>query len=428
MLKMPNKEHLFKWGKILLLYAPFIIALVIIKTKSGHYGDVSCWKNWTEFGFTDGFSNIYKSGTDYLPLYHYMLFFYGKIQGSVEAIVENIYKLKILTLLFEFGITLMLFKILNNKFKDLYKSLFLSLFYFLNIGVLYNSLIWGQVDGILTFFVFGAAIFAYKKKIFLSLLFFVLALNMKLQAIVFFPVIGLLLFPVLLDKSQIKKWLYAAIGIGAIQLLIILPFILAGDFAKLWNVIIGSVGMYPKVSMNAYNMWYFFIDEPMQTSDSNMFLGVTYNKWGLFLFFLTSFFALLHFLKSLIFSFLKKVKIEYSSQKTLISFCLIPLLFFFFNTQMHERYSHPALIFLATYAMLYNKPLPYILGSVAYFLNMEDVLQFFQTHNYHTLVYTPWFIAIIYLLTIILLFADLYGINFKRKKYENRPVHNRSHI
>jgi Gpi18-like mannosyltransferase len=423
-LSKENKNKLLFLRKILLLYSPFVILLIILKTKWGHGGDMYCWIKWTEFSFTNGLSNVYKSWTDYLPLYQYVLFFFGKIQGSVEAITNNIYKLKSFTIFFELASTLILFKILNQKFNDIYKSFLYSLFYFLNMAVLYNCVIWGQVDGILTFFLLCAVILGYKKKLFLSLLFFMLAVNMKLQAIIFFPIIALLILPLISDKQQIKKFIYSIFGIGIIQLLIFLPFIYAGDFSKLWNVITGSVGKYPKVSMNAYNMWYFFIEKPVETLDSNLFLGTTYKTWGLLLFFTTSFFALLHFIKQLILKVFKKADVEYSYKKTIISCALIPLLFFFFNTQMHERYSHPAFIFLAIYAMLYNRPLPFILGSLAYFLNLEDVLRYLETNNYHTLVFAPWFIAIVYLLLIVLLFIDLY-VNRCPK---NRQIDNKNDI
>ena len=415
-MKFLKKNNLLFWGKILLFYSPFVVMLLILKWKSGHLGDLSLWAKWTCLSFTDGLTHIYKSDTNYLPLYQYIMWAFGKIQGDTSLIWENIYKLKSLTLFFELGTTLILFKLLNDKYKDTYKSLFYSLFYFLNLAVLYNSIIWGQVDGIVSFFVFAAVILAYEKRLFFSMLFFVLALNMKLQAIIFFPVMGLLLFPVIWDKSQIKRLLYSILGTGVVQFLIFFPFIYRGDFSKVLHVITGSVGHFPFVSMNAFNMWYFFVDNPIETPDINTFLGITYKSWGLMLFCVTSFFALWHFLKPIYLKIVKNKDIEYSQKKIWISCALIPLLFFFFNTQMHERYSHCALIFLALYAMLYKKPLVFILGSLACFLNLEKVLKALQTNNYGTLVFTPWFIACLYLLAIILLFIDLYDVKLFKKK------------
>ena len=101
------------------------------------------------------------------------------------------------------------------------------------------------------------------------------------------------------------------------------------------------------------------------------------------------------------------VILPFTFKKVLISTALVPLLFFFFNTEMHDRFPFPALIFLIIYAILYCRPLPYILASIAYVLNLDAVLKHFNG-AYHTLIYMPQFIACIYLIVIVLLFVDLW--------------------
>jgi Gpi18-like mannosyltransferase len=407
------KRLLVYFGKTTSLYLPIIILLMFLTPKTGNSWDISCWISWARYSFQNGLKNIYKSDTDYLPLYHYILFIYGKIQGSVDGITSNIHYLKLLTLLFEFSSTLVLVKLLEEKFRNTYKSILFSLFYFLNIAFLYNCLIWGQVDGIMTFFVFASIISGYYKKLILSMICFMLALNLKIQSIIFFPIIIVILIPLI--KRSYLKFLLSIIVTLIIQFLILLPFIWVGDLSKLLNVVFGSVGKYPFVSMNAYNIWYLFLDgDLMKIQDSVMFIGLSFKNWGLVLFFTASFFALYHFIKSIFLYFVKKQTIEYSLKKLLISSSLIPLLFFFLNTQMHERYSHPAFIFLTAYSLLNNRPFLLFLASLAYFLNMEDVLRFFQTNNYQTLIFTPWFIASLYLIIIIWLFIDLYEFDFKK--------------
>ncbi|MDR2011094.1 MAG: hypothetical protein LBQ22_11515 [Bacteroidales bacterium] len=399
------------------MYFPFLILLMFLKPHDGFMGDIYCWMDWSIFNVENGISNIYKHPTaNYLPLSQYILYFFGKYQGSVENIINNIFSIKNIALAFELGTTLLLFKLLEEKFKNYYKALFLSLFYFLNLGVLYNALIWGQIDGIMVFFIFGSIFFMLKKRIFLSMLFFLFAVNTKLQAIIFLPILILMILPIITERSELKKFLLALLSVTLVQFIIILPFIIAGDFKALTKVVFGSVDHYAVVSMNAFNMWHILLDtNPIKTPDSIEFLGISYKNWGLLLFFIFSFFALFHFLKPIYNKFFKKVNTDISQKKIIISCALIPLIFFFFNTQMHERYSQPVLIFLAAYAMLYKKPVPFILGSIACFLNMEKVLQFFKTNNYHTLVFTPWFIACIYLLVIVLLFIDLYDIKLIKK-------------
>lgn len=97
---------------------------------------------------------------------------------------------------------------------------------------------------------------------------------------------------------------------------------------------------------------------------------------------------------------------------------LIPLLFFYFNTQMHERYSHPAFIFLILYAVIQNKPLPSIIGCLAYLLNLDAVLKSIVFQNYGVFIFSREFISALYLITIIWLYILLYDIKFKKRVYE----------
>lgn len=401
-------------------YLPFLLLLVFFTPTVGHGWDTECWTAWAQYHYQHGLSNIYKSWTDYLPLYHYVLFAYAKMQPNIEGVALNIHYLKYITLLFEFMSAVLLSRLLFNKFHDRYKSLFLSLFYLLNAGIIYNSLVWGQVDGIMSFFIFASIVAAYYKRIFLALLCFVLALNMKLQAIIFLPVVIALIIPVI--QQSFKKILLATAWVLVVQFLIILPFLWVGDLPKLLHVVFGSFEKFPVISMNAYNLWVFAFDRSInlfQTADSITFWGISCKNWGLIFFFIASFGALFHFIQPVWNSVFKKVPVSFSFCNILISSALIPLVFFFFNTQMHERYSHPAFIFLAAYALLYKRLHLLIIGSFAYFLNLEDVLQVLHTSNYNTLIFMSRFIAGLYFLLILLLYIDLFNPNLKREHNGN---------
>ena len=89
---------------------------------------------------------------------------------------------------------------------------------------------------------------------------------------------------------------------------------------------------------------------------------------------------------------------------------MIPLLFAFFNTQMHERYWHAAVLFLAAYGFLRRDYWPYVLVSVAYFLNLEGVLRFLQLKKYSVLIFDPRFVAGLFALAIVLGLIKLYRI------------------
>jgi len=97
---------------------------------------------------------------------------------------------------------------------------------------------------------------------------------------------------------------------------------------------------------------------------------------------------------------------------------LIPLLFFFFNIQMPERYSHPAFLFIIAYSFLCKRYFLYVIFSIAYFLNLEKILLTFDL-NYGTFIFGERFIAGLYLITIILLFRELISNSNASNKAQN---------
>jgi len=265
--------------------------------------------------------------------------------------------------------------------------------------------------------------YAINKKIVQTIIFFVLAINFKIQAIVFLPVIGLVALPTITSNFKtrtIAKWVGTAL---AIQVLIILPLLLSGQLPRLLSVIINSFGRYPFVSLNAYNFWHWMLNGDLtQIPDSTEFMAISYKKWGLFYFFATSLLALLPLLRSTYNIIFKKSSEIISQEKILLICALIPLLFFFFNTQMHERYSHPALIFLVTYSILSKNYIPTLIVCVAYFLNLEDVYRFLKLDNYGLFLFKKQFIAFLYFIGILILYINLFGFKLNRLWVSNSKL------
>ncbi len=408
-------------SKFIKKYIPLCILLFtfcfVIMPHDGNNWDINCWKQWAEYIFENGLGNVYNSNTDYLPLFHYVLKIFGVFQGSIEKIGSNIHYLKSITLLFHFLTGFFLISLIKKKGSSPDNMIVYVLFYLLNIAILYNTVVWGQVDAILTCLSFIACYFSFKKNVLLSLVFIVLAINFKLQAIIFLPVVGLMLFPVIISTFSIKKvlkWIFIPF---LLQIIILLPFILSGTLDNLWSVVTGSVGKWPVVSMNAYNIWDFILSGDLYTMpDNKTFIGISYKQWGLLMFFVTSGIALFPLLKSGYLSIKRKIDFNFPIEKFLLLCGIIPLLFFYFNTQMHERYIHPALVFLIAYSLYTKKPFVLIIGCCAYLLNLEGVLKFMHIHNYGTLIFNRDFISSLYLLTIVWLYIELFEIKFKKHR------------
>lgn len=402
----------------LLLSIMLYTAFVFLMHKWGHQGDMNCWLDWCKYMYNNGFTHIYDyEECNYLPAYLYFLVFHVKIQGNLIDIQDNLYTIKYYTFVFD-----MLGAFLAVWFvRDDYKKIFYFLLLLFNVAYIYNTAFWTQVDAIFTFFGFAAIILALEKRTVLSSLSLLIALNFKLQALVFIPVVGLLLLPQYLSKDGIKKAVITILFVVLIQTLIFLPFILTNRLYQVLNVITGSIGYFPHPTVGAFNMWSLLlsvgIEEALSINDNTIFFIVSYKNFGNIIFFTAMFIAVYPLLQYLYRKYiLKQNDIKFEISKVFLIAALIALSFYYFNTEMHERYAHPAIISLAAYAFCSKRYLALILGSIAYFLNLERICWYLNLHNdtyLHSLIFLPKFVATIYLVLIGVLFYELYRKNTK---------------
>ena len=387
-----SKRHLFY-----LALASYWV-LIVFLPKFGHSWDNHCWGLWAEIIQNNGIASAYNSDSpiNYLPLYLYVLKVYALIVPH-SALFEMTYGLKALALLFDVGSMYLLCTLLPKSRKT-WLFFLLGLF---NIGFIYNAFIWNQVDGILSFLVFSSLIFADQKKATSALILFLLAINFKLQGIVLLPI----LLALLSSFIAAKKLLRILPILIALEILILWPFILAGNVWNVWEIAKGSMDYYPSISMNAFNFWHlvYSIDLMFKKDSLEFIWGFSHKQIGLSLFIVFSSLVLLPLLIKSIQNLVSKTKQSIDLKNMLISATLIVLLFFYFNTQMHERYIHMAIIFSTALAFLYGAWAQWILLSIAYALSLESICKFTNLNHAQLMLFKPQFIAILYTITLILL-------------------------
>jgi len=404
------KEERKRWY---ILIATLYIAYVFTMHKWGHQGDMLFWLNWSKYIFEHGFTHVYDNKEcNYLPAYLYVLWGHVKLQGNTVDIGDNLYTIKFFTLIFDVAAA-----VLSVRFvKELKDKTYYFLLLMFNVAYIYNTVFWGQVDAIFTFWGFAALLLAIEQRVEWSILCLTIALNFKLQALVFIPVVGALLLPNFLTLKGMKKFLLAIIISFFIQIIILLPFILSGRLGQVWHVIIDSVGHYPFPTVGAFNLWTILlpnvsIEGMYKISDETKIGFLSYKQIGQFLFISTVLVSLYPLVNYLVKKYLKKNYSVFPIKNVFLIAALTSLNFYFFNTEMHERYSHPALVCLAAYAFLSKRFLPLILGSISYFLNMERICWYLNLHNdtyENGFLFKPRLIAGLYLILILLLYFLLY--------------------
>ena len=385
--------------------------LLLAVPRAGYVGDVDFWARWATYSFVNGLSSVYQQpDNNYNPLYHYILWAYGHLAGSVQNIRHYAPWLKAATLVFDFGGAFWAASLVPERGR----RFGLALLLLLNIGYLYNSLIWVQVDAIYTFFSFGAVVLAGRRRLVGSLLCYVLALATKTQAIIFLPVLLLLWAPLGWHRPrQLAGGLLAGVALAA---LLLAPFVWGGwesYWPRILDLNLHAANLYPYISCNAYNAWYLAPGIPgvlTSTPDALPFAGLTYRQWGLLTFGAAAAVALAPLLAAAWRAGRSCLKEVPSLPLVLLSAGIVPLLFTFFNTQMHERYWHPAVLFLAAYSFVRRDYLPLALVSVAYYLQLERVYQHLELLRYDTLLFNERFIAGLFAVLIALVIYKIYRL------------------
>lgn len=382
------------------LYALLFGLLLALAGATAHEGDREAWRSWAVHLFRHGLGNAYALPTlDYNPLYHYVLWLFGRLAGSVAAIQTYSHGLKPFTLLFDFAGALLAASLLRGGWRRFVGSLWLLL----NAGYLYNTLVWQQVDAIFTGLAFGAVLLALRGRAAWSLVCYVLALNAKLQAIIFLPPLLLLWLP--LWGRRPMGLLRAAAAAALVQTLLLAPFIWGGAqnyLPRILHINFTAGGVYPYTTVNAFNVWTLLMPDALfWVPDTLRKFGLSYRQWGLLAFGGGSALALAPLL-SLAWRRVRARAVFAPSDARLVLLAagLLPLLCCFFNTQMHERYWHPAVLFLGAYALLSRRWLPYALTSVGYLLNLHTMFSHYH-HRPAPLVQYPQLVALLFALALL---------------------------
>ena len=349
-------------------------------------GDLESWSQWAINIKEHGIRNIYSLHTHpapgtppsflYGPFYMYLLYFWGKWQGSVQQLQHNPYQFKLFMLVFDMvGIWFAL-----RYWRDKISRPFYALFLVFNISLLYDTINWGQADGALACLVLVAVYYGLRGNIALSGISFIMGLLIKPQPIIFLPVLGLLWLTAVL-KKPLKSTLVDLLSIALAVGILLWPFLQAGTFGAYWSMLRDSTSVYPALTVNAANLWtLLFTQNTNEVSDQLVWSRLNYNQWGLLLF-SSGYFVILFPLLRQFYEIMRGRRTNYDNSCVLLVAGLVPIVFYFFNTQMHERYAHPSVLLLAAYALSKGDFVPYAVASIANLWVMDRVLKNFGLYN-----------------------------------------------
>ncbi len=371
----------------------FALYIVILPRVYMDY-DMGFWREWALYLHKNGLKNAYNGPINYFPVYVYALYVYDLLQGTEVNIIKHINDIKVLFVAFDFLPLIVLCGFKQKILKFNIPYLYLAL----NIAYIFNSMVWGQIDSIYTNLAFLAIVASLLYPVAGTLL-YALALNTKPQAIEFLPIIAITLL------YGIRSWrtlLMCLIGVISLQIMILLPFISTGGVGKLLHISTHFVGLYHNLSICAFNVWYLLSRaNPYFVNDQDIFFLLSYRTVGLIMFSISAFAAVFPLFKRM--WLLRKKRLEMDAltfEAVFLSTGLLCLYFFYFNSQMHERYAHPIILFFFFYGVVSKNYKLYILASIPYFLSLDKCFPDYLPIVHYKIIYASMVIAIWYTATV----------------------------
>lgn len=354
-----------------LLFILILTLRIILFNLQSFHIDMTDWESWSYRLINLGISNFYSGNyfVDYFPGYLYILWIIGKVYHFIfPSLSFASYNfeiiIKFVTTLFDLGTAFYVYKIVHKYSSKLASAS--ALLYLANPAVIFNSSVWGQIDGVFTFFlVYSCYLLTEIKKPLKSSFFYSIAILIKPQSLALFPVM------ILQNFKSFKRNILAVLFITFITPVILsIPFFINNPIFGLINLSTNSINVYPYSSLFAFNLWGIF---GWWQSDNISFFNLTYKTWGIILYAFSTFLIIYPIIKN-----------KLTPQRLYIAYSLSFIVFYLFLTRIHERYLFPFLAFILI-ASFINKSK--ILIGFYFLISLIHVFNLWYVYYFYNFVY-----------------------------------------
>lgn len=326
-----------------LIVASGLLVRIYLGTDSGYESDLQQYLSWAIEGSKHPFHKVYAAGVgcNYPPLTTLIFWLLGKLHHASQShFLESDLKFLIIKLPAIFAdllTTLAIYSLVLRTHSARIASVMAALFVF-NPAVFGDSTIWGQTDGWVALFPLLALGRLHRGNFMWVGALLSLGLAVKPQAMI------LCLAILVCAVVRAKPWQIARLSAGLTLAYgaVCLPFIIGGTLGDVFHYgYVSNFDRHRDVTAGALNFW--FATDPISRFDlasAGRFLSrtLTFKDIGLILFGLTA--TLVTAIAS----------VSHSLPQQAFSIGMVAVTFYFFPTQIHERYLMPAVPFLAVAA------------------------------------------------------------------------------
>lgn len=331
------------------LFVALILRLALIPNP-GFEADVSFWKAWglavVDKGIIEGLkvsNSNYPTPFLYVlggMVWVYKLFAdphnFNQFWSNTNLLFLTISKM--FPILADFGIAAILFR--ASRLGSI-----LALIYLLNPISIIDGAWWGQVDSVGVFIFLLAFVAALKNKPMLAGIIYMAAVMTKLQNMIYGPIFFLFIWQSLGYRGLVRAITGSTLAFFGLNI----EFFLSRNMDRVIASLTENYDYFPLMSLNAYNLWWIVSGaKGMAVSDKFLAVGIMNAKTvGLVLFSSVYLFAMLRQM----FARRDLAKLQGLSLRSFLeSLILVNAAFFLFQTQAHDRYAFPLIVFLLLWA------------------------------------------------------------------------------
>jgi len=299
----------------------------------------------------------------------YVLYLLGMLQ-SVFAISANVFLIKLPAIACDIVLALIFYRAARKRM-DTAQSILVYICMILNAALIVNSSAWGQIDIIFVLLAVLCIYLLLKERYAPAVVIFVLAVLLKVQAVLIAPIFLYILVWGIINKKTRKKTaigFLSGIGAGAAAgLLLILPYTGGRPLSWIADLYLNSLGGYSYVSINAFNLYGLLGLNWAPLSAT--FLGLPFNVWGYIGIASVCVYA----------AWLYRMDPRGANLFNIAAFITMGV--YMFAHSMHERYSFAAPVFLlAAFIFMQEKKLFYasLMTSATVLINQCVAFAFYD--------------------------------------------------
>src|SRR5579885_125279 len=314
---------------LITLAALAVVKIALLPFFPGFGADVGSYQAWALQIATQGPAHTYQKGyfLDYPPGYLYGLWVAGilaKLTGATGEMLRLMAESPAIVADFFLAAAMFAFVRPGRRSSVAFAAMLMAA---INPAFLFDTVVWGQSDSVLTFVMLLSVIALLDSQYDLCWGLAAIAVLIKPQGLMLVPVLG---WWTMLE-TPVSRWIRCAVVALAAFIIGIAPFQIGHPWNWILDLYTSTAAYYHETSVNAFNL--MALIGGLRQSDSSTVGGVSYFTLGMSLL-------------VPLYGFIAWILWRKRTRETLIYCAFIAIFgFFILAPRMHERYLYPALLF-----------------------------------------------------------------------------------